>query len=98
MNKIVQTILILLLLSPSQLVIAGEKTVTLAVENMSCVTCPITVRMAISKVEGVETVKVDFEKREALVIFDDELTTTELLAAASTNAGFPAKLKVKPVE
>jgi mercuric ion binding protein len=40
-------------------VMAAEMTVTLAVENMTCATCPITVRTAIKGVLGVKYVKDD---------------------------------------
>ncbi len=46
---------------------AAQKTVTLAVSNMTCVTCPITVKMALTQVKGVSEAAVDFEKKEAVV-------------------------------
>ncbi|HEP9997320.1 TPA: mercury resistance system periplasmic binding protein MerP [Pseudomonas aeruginosa] len=50
---------------------AATQTVTLAVPGMTCAACPITVKKALSKVEGVSKVDVGFEKREAVVTFDD---------------------------
>lgn len=41
---------------------------------MTCSACPITVKKAIFKVEGVSKVDVGFEKREAVVTFDDAKT------------------------
>ena len=46
---------------------AATQTVTLSVPGMTCSACPITVKKAISKVEGVSKVKVTFEPREAVV-------------------------------
>ena len=55
-------ILVALLVLPSA-ASAGETTATLAIKNMFCPTCPITVREAIAKVPGVRTVAVDFRKK-----------------------------------
>lgn len=41
---------------------AATQTVTLAVPGMTCAACPITVKKALSKVEGVSKVDVGFEK------------------------------------
>ena len=37
---------------------AADRTVTLAVKNMSCVTCPITVKAALKRVPGVRSAEV----------------------------------------
>ena len=71
---------------------AGEQTVTLAVANMSCATCPPTVRKALSAVPGVTKVVVSLEKKSAVVTFDDQKTTVAALLAAPTNAGYPTQL------
>lgn len=72
---------------------AAEQTVTLAVDNMYCALCPVTVRKAIEAVDGVAAVKVDFDRKEAVVTFEDTRTSWQVAAAASTNAGYPAHLK-----
>lgn len=72
---------------------AATKTVTLSMHSMTCVTCPITVRMALSRVPGVENAQVSFERREAIVTFDSTKTTVEVLAKATENAGFPSTVK-----
>jgi mercuric ion binding protein len=71
---------------------AGEQTVKLAVANMSCATCPPIVRKSLSAVTGVSKVVVSLEQRSALVTFDDQKTNVQALIAATTNAGYPAKL------
>ena len=68
-----------------------KKTLSFAIENMTCALCPITVRKAMEQVSGVEAVKVDFEAKTATVIFDPAQATAEAIAAASTNAGYPAQ-------
>lgn len=73
--------------------VAADVTATLAIKNMVCATCPITVREAIAKVPGVKTVAVDFRKKVAVVTFDDTQASVDKLAAASRDAGFPAERK-----
>jgi periplasmic mercuric ion binding protein len=71
---------------------AADRTVKLAVENMDCEACPITVNKAIKRVSGVKAAKVDYNSKTATVVFNDATTTVEAIAAASTNAGYPAHL------
>lgn len=72
---------------------AATRTVTLSVPGMTCAACPITVKKAISKVEGVRKVDVTFEKREAVVTFDDAKTSVQKLTKASEDAGYPSSVK-----
>ncbi len=72
---------------------AGPKTVTLDVRGMTCELCPVTVRKALQKVQGVEKVAVSYEKKEAVVTFDEARTTVEALMDATKGAGYPATLK-----
>jgi len=60
---------------------------------MNCSACPITVRTALQRVDGVEKVAVTYEPKEAVVTFDDAKTTVDKLRAATANAGFPSLLK-----
>ncbi|MEX2489626.1 MAG: cation transporter [Pseudomonadales bacterium] len=68
----------------------SEKTITFAVKKMNCAACPITVRTAMEKVDGVKSVSVDFKTKSATVTFDPAVTTSEQIGQASTNAGYPA--------
>ena len=70
--------------------LAGERTVTLALEKMTCALCPITVTKAIKRVEGVTQVTVDYDTKRAIVQYDDDKTAWQTIAEASTNAGYPA--------
>jgi mercuric ion binding protein len=85
-------ILLPLLLSAS-VAAAAERAVTLAVQNMTCPLCPLTVRTAIEHVTGVKDVQVDFETKTAVVVFDDSETTVQDIAEASRLAGYPAAPK-----
>ncbi|NMG44584.1 mercury resistance system periplasmic binding protein MerP [Aromatoleum toluvorans] len=72
---------------------AAQKTVTLSVPGMSCAACPITVKTALSKVDGVQKAEVSYGKREAIVLFDDARTNVEALTRATANAGYPSTVK-----
>lgn len=72
---------------------AAERTATLAVDNMTCAACPITVKKAMSRVDGVTKVEVSYDKREAVVRFDDAKTSLQAIAKASADAGYPAREK-----
>ena len=71
----------------------GVRTATLDVTNMDCAVCPITVRKALEKVPGVNTAKVDFKTKRAVVAFDPAKTTPEVLTKATADAGFPSSVK-----
>lgn len=72
---------------------AASQTVTLSVPGMTCAACPITVKHALSRVEGVSAIKVSFEEREAIVTFDDVMTNVQALTQATENAGYPSSAK-----
>lgn len=74
---------------------AAERTVTLSVPGMDCAACPVTIRMALSRVEGVSKAEVSFEHREAVVTFDDAKTRAEALTEATANAGYPSTVKAE---
>ncbi len=71
---------------------SATKTVTLSVPGMNCATCPITVKKALGKVEGVTKTEVNLEKRAAVVTFDDVRTNLESLTRATGEAGYPSTL------
>lgn len=67
-------------------------TVKFAVEKMTCATCPISVRKAMERVDGVKEVKVDFDSKTATVTFDSFMATASDIGNASTDVGFPASV------
>jgi mercuric ion binding protein len=75
---------------------APPHTVSLAVENMTCGTCPIVVKKALERVPGVSATSVDFDKKTATVSYDPDKATAAKLIQATTEAGFPSKLAAKP--
>ena len=76
---------------------AAPRTVTLAVPTMDCPVCPITVKMALTRVEGVSRAEVNFGKRRAVVNFDDTKTNVSALTRATRDAGYPSTLLEGPM-
>ena len=72
---------------------AATHTVTLSVPGMTCAVCPITVKKALSKVDGVSKTDVIFDQREAIVTFDDAKTSIQRLTQATKDAGYPSVVK-----
>ncbi|KAF3999437.1 mercury resistance system periplasmic binding protein MerP [Glaciimonas immobilis] len=85
---------VLAAIAASSSAIAAIQTVTLDVPGMTCSSCPITVKKALMKVEGVQQVKTNFDKKEAVVTFDNVKTSTAQLRNASGNAGYPVSVKI----
>ena len=87
-------LLIALLASvPLAVLAATPETVTLAVQNMTCELCPITVKKSLEKVPGVSAVNVDFDKKTATVTYDADKAKPEALTSATTNAGYPSTVQ-----
>lgn len=68
---------------------------TLDVENVGCVTCAPIVKRSLSRVPGVSRVAVAEREGAAIatVTFDDASATTDALTAATTNVGFPSRVR-----
>ena len=69
---------------------ASQATTSFSIDKMTCASCPISVRKAMMRVDGVKSVKVDFKTKIATVVYDKTKTTPASIAAASTNVGYPA--------
>ncbi len=91
MRKVVLAVLLVAALPLSAP--AAPRTVTLSVPGMDCPVCPITIKKALSRVNGVAKVDVSVEKHEATVTFDDTKTNVEALRNATANAGYPSTVK-----
>ncbi len=78
---------------PLAVLAATPKTVTLAVQNMTCELCPITVKKSLGKVPGVSAVQVDFDKKTATVTYDADKAQPDALTRATTNAGYPSTVQ-----
>jgi mercuric ion binding protein len=88
-----KSLLVAVLALISSVAMAEVKTVTLSVPTMNCELCPATVKKAISKVPGVSNIAASYEKKEAVVTYDDSKTSVEALTKATANAGYPSTVK-----
>ena len=89
--KLIWTMITLLILATNSAAVAdSHQTVTFDVEKMTCATCPIAVRKAMERVDGVKEVEVSLENKSAVVTFDSSVTTATEIGEASTDVGFPA--------
>ena len=69
---------------------AAEQTVTLAIKNMYCAACPLTVKASLQAVPGVSKVTVSYQNKTAVVTYDDTRADVRALTTATTNAGYPS--------
>lgn len=65
----------------------------LEVEGMTCASCNVTVQKALTNLNGVESATVTFEPPQAVVRYDPAKLAPEDLTRATTNVGYPSKLK-----
>jgi periplasmic mercuric ion binding protein len=72
---------------------AGDKTVTLAVNNMDFAACPSIVKGSLEAVLGVAKVAVSFKDMTATVLYDDAKADVNQLTSATTKAGYPSAPK-----
>jgi len=93
MNKLLALSLCALLATTAG---AAPRTVTLSLPTMDCPVCPITVKKALSRVDGVSKAEVDFGKRQAVVSYDDTKTGVPALTRGTQDAGYPSTAVGQP--
>ena len=71
---------------------AAERTVTLAVDGMTCTSCPYIVRTALQELPGVARAEVSYADKTAVVTFNDAKTTVAALIQATADVGFPSRV------
>lgn len=71
---------------------AEPKSVTLTVPGMTCPTCPVTIKKALLKEQGVSGVTVIYDKKELTVGYDDAKTTPTAIMKATASVGFPSQV------
>lgn len=67
-----------------------QREVTFSIPDMSCPMCPITVRKALARIDGVSTAEASLDDKQARVVFDPTKTNIDALVAAVAEAGFSA--------
>ena len=91
MRKTLSAVALIASVMTASTAFAAERTVTFAVDNMTCASCPYIVKTSMAAVPGVTKVAVSLEAKTATVTFDDGKTNPAAIAAASMNAGYPAR-------
>jgi len=93
MNKFLACATFALGIVASSAALAGDKTVTLVVDNMDCAACPSIVKGSLEAVPGVAKVAVSFKDKTATIIYDDAKANVNQLTSATTKAGYPSAPK-----
>ncbi len=93
MNKLFALAAFVVGIIASPAVMAADKTITLAVNNMDCAACPSIVKGSLQAVPGVAKVAVSYKDKTATVIYDDAKADVNQLTTATTKAGYPSAPK-----
>ncbi len=75
--------------------VAGSATVFLHVEGMTCPSCKVAVRTALSKLDGVKDARVDVANKSATVEYDPSKVRPQQLVDAVNRLGYQASLPAK---
>jgi len=93
MPKLLTSVAIGVALFASSTAFAGERTITLAVQNMYCDACPFIVKNSLEAVPGVAKAIVSYKDKTAVVSYDDAKADVKALTTATTKAGYPSAPK-----
>ncbi len=91
--KRLSIVLVALALAAAWPLQAATKTAAFEVNGWTCGSCAAATRIALKKLDGVEDVKTDNEKKETLVMYDDSKVTTDRMVQAIRKLGYKATLK-----
>jgi copper chaperone CopZ len=69
---------------------AASATVTIRIEGMHCKNCAASVEKKLKATQGVQDVRVSFEKKEAWVKFDEQKISVTKLREVINSTGFKA--------
>lgn len=67
------------------------ETIYMSIEGMHCINCPIKIENAISKMNGVIEIDVNWENQKGCVTFDRDQVTTKDMMDRIYKMGFEAK-------
>jgi len=72
--------------------VAQEQTVIMHVSDMTCGTCPISIRHRALQLTGVHTASVDLATASATVSYDDDKQSAQNIAQSISELGYPATI------
>lgn len=78
-----------------QAAVASLAAVSLHVEGMTCPSCKVAVRTALSRLDGVKDAKIDVANKSASVAYDSTKVTPQQLVDALNRLGYPTSLPAK---
>lgn len=70
---------------------AKDAKTEIKISGMTCGACTVSVKSALTKVKGVKSADVSYEKGVATVVYDDETTNEQQLREAINKTGFKAE-------
>ncbi len=88
--------IVLVALAVAWPLLAATRTAAFEVTGWTCGSCASATRIALKKLDGVEDVRTDHEKKEVLVTYDDSQVTTDRLVQAIAKLGYKATVKATP--
>jgi mercuric ion binding protein len=92
MSRIFSAAGLLVTLLASGAATTAERTVALAVDGMSCPSCPYIVRTVLEEVPGVARAEVSYAAKTAVVTFEDTRSDVAALTQATAGVGFPSRV------
>lgn len=78
-------------------VAVADKTVTVAINGMTCTGCENTIQEAVTKINGVKSIKASHLDSTAVVSFDASKTSVAAIGDAIIEAGYEFKGEKAPV-
>ncbi len=78
---------------PTTVITDSQKQIAISVEGMTCEACAAILGKELRKVSGVEAVKVNYAKKQALIAYSEMVPNQESLLAAVETAGYSGSLK-----
>jgi len=72
--------------------IVTTQEVTFKVDGMTCKMCPLTIKTALKKLDGVVKAEVSYEDKKATVVYEEDKVSKTDMVEAIEKAGFEAKV------
>lgn len=89
MKLLITSLISLLLLATAAF--AKDVRTEIKVSGMTCGSCAVAVKSALTKVKGVKSADVSYDKAQATVVYDDTQTNEQQLREAINKTGFKAE-------
>ncbi len=85
--------IIIILIGFSQIALAETKNACFNVEGMTCVTCTVTTKAAVKKLNGIKDIQVSLDEKSAVIKYDDALTSSDEIKKKIDSVGYKATSK-----